>query len=398
MLPAQTAENAFWKTKKISLPDEIKRVSGYAMHRREVEAGNLKYAAEAERWSWGGGVLMYGLLRAHEVNEDPRILEFIRHWIDYHYRKGFHLNHTDRIMPAGVVSEMILDGDLPEKYRPVLDLSYEFMTKGRHQAKGCPDENGKRPMVKLAFRGRSWLDDLFMNGQFMARYAMLTKDSKLMHDVGKQILAHIEILQCHGGDSKMLNHGQWLGPKGRPFFPSGKVAWARANGWYLSAITDYLALTPNKWTEHRQILVHFQEIMSEVPRYQRADGLFPTVLDRPDSYGEVAATALYVQAAAAGLRQKWLRAEIYYDLVYKGLLAILDNLSPDGQVLQTSGGTPVLPWGKLYERIRIGTYPWGEGTVMMALVEIHRLVEELRTFEEMDLSEGQIEFLARFSE
>ncbi|MCB9231520.1 MAG: glycoside hydrolase family 88 protein [Bacteroidia bacterium] len=362
------------KETKISLPQEIGRISRWAMQRRIDKQGSLEKAAEHEHWSWGGGVLMFGLVRAHRVTQDENIIRFVQHWADFHYEEGFPLNHTDRIMPAGVIAEMILEGKLPTRYDAVLKLSYDYLMAGKRVVRGCRDADGKRKKVQLEFRGRSWLDDLFMCGMFMTRYAEMTGSQELMDRVANQFLAHLDLLQCHG-EARVLNHGQWLGRNGRPFLPSGEVAWARANGWYLAATADFLMKNPADNPKRAAMLRYFQEIMAEIPQYQLESGLFPTVLDKPSSYGEVAATALFVYASAAGLRQGWLKGDQYYVLMHRGLQAIMENVDANGQVVGISAGTPVLPTPRLYEAINRGTWPWGEGAVLLALVEVLDLVK-----------------------
>lgn len=361
---------------KVSLSTEIDRIASYAITRRVLKHGSFEDAAKKEGWIWGPGVLMFGLTKAHTVTQNPEILAFQRSWIHSHYEKGIKLYHPDHITPAAVVGELLIRGDLEPKYTPILDQSYVWLMKGAREVRGCKGEDDRRVRRALSWKGRTWLDDLFMSGTFMTRYASVKNKPEINQLVLAQFLAHIDLLQCHAEGSHLLNHGQYLTPGGKRWMPSGKVAWARANGWFVASMVDFLEHLPKDDPGHPVLLEHFRQIVAEFPACQQPSGLFPTVLDRPKSYGEVAATALITYAVACGLKNGWLTEDRYYGLVRKGVGGILDQIDPVGQVGGTSAGTPVMPLAGMYRTIKVGTYPWGEGATLMALSEVSTLLSK----------------------
>lgn len=365
-----------------SLIRNIEKIANYSVQSRIKKYGNIQNAVRKESWDWGSGVLMFGLIRAYEVTGDSTILSFVRHWIDYHFDKGIKPSHTDHIAPAATVSEFILKGDLvqeSERYNSILTLSYNYLMSESIELEGCKCANGTHKKVKLQWRGRSWVDDLFMTVPFMVRYSELFNHPQLHETITDHFLAHRDLLQCHRKNSNLLKHGKYLSKDFKLWFiplgwlPSGNVAWARGNGWYAAALADFLAHLSTDSKSFTRLIDHFQNLMGEIANYQLRSGLFPTVLDNPSSYEEVSATALFVYATAIGLQHKWLKDDRYYALIKNGVIGILNKVSAEGRVSGISAGTTILPVAALYELIPVGTYPWGEGSVLMALTEVNNL-------------------------
>ena len=377
-----------------TLVEQTRRVAGQTIACQVQQYGSLENAAEHETWHWGSGVLMFGLLRAHGTTQQENILLYLTHWIDHNIEKGIHLAHTDRIMPAGVVGSMLMNGQLDSRYAQVISQAHDYLIEGKRKVKGC--EGTK---IQLQWRGRSWLDDLFMTGILMIRYKDYFKVDAMNEMIAAHFLAHLDLLQCHADSSKVLNHGQWLLPNGTPYLPDGNIAWSRANGWYLVAMADFLTHTPTDSPHYPVLVQKYQEIIAEVITYQGENGLFPTVMDHPDTYGEVAATGLFVHATAAGLKNGWLTEDQYYRTLHLGLTALYKNIDQYGRVGGVSAGTPVMPGPGWYNKINVGTYPWGDGAVLLALTEANALLQQLTapTASQAPLGSEKERFLRNFN-
>lgn len=363
----------------------IRQVARFAIQRRLNKNDNdtLK-TIRSEKWDWGAGVLMFGMMHAFYQTEDESLFRFMNQWINLHTEKNdFKISHTDEVAPAAIIADMMVKGFLKKNdkiFRGVLDETFNFLTEAIPKTlKGCEDENGRRKEVQLQWRGRTWLDDLFMTSPFMIRYCELTGDSTLYTKIAKHFLAHRDFSQCHRENSYLMKHGNYLYKDYKLLFwmPSGNVAWARGNGWYIAALADFLAKLPKQHSMHFEMLKLYQNIIDEISTHQLESGLFPTVLDDHESYGEVSATALFVFATAIGLQKNWLGGEQNYKLVQNGISGILKNIDEMGQISGTSTGTGVFPSAVFYKIMKRGTYPWGEGSVLMAFAETIKLVDGL---------------------
>lgn len=344
---------------------DIQQIADYAIERRLAKNNHDTLAAlRKESWDWGAGVLMFGLMQAYyQTNEKP-LVDFIKKWFDYHVTdEGFQMNHTDEVAPAAVLADLILAGELnqdSEHYQNVLKNTYDYLTRTKpKKLKGCKDENGQRKPVQLQWRGRTWLDDLFMTAPFMIRYAQTKNDTTLYSKIGKHFLAHRDLSQCHKKNSFLMKHGNYLFKDYKLLFwlPAANVAWARGNGWYVSALADFLSKLPRQHVMHFEMVVLFKNIIAEIATQQLDSGLFPTVLDDRSSYGEVSATALFIYATALGLQHQWIQGDHFYALIRKGIRGILEHIDENGQVKETSSETGVFPVAALYQMMPRGTYP-----------------------------------------
>lgn len=114
--------------------------------------------------------------------------------------------------------------------------------------------------------------------------------------------------------------------------------WARANAWAAYTMSRvghvFAASLPVP-----SIYAYYKLAARPACRHQKPqkdDGLWGTVLDYPEAYGEVSATAGI--AAAMVMQNNPLHAK-HVELALKGVLA---NISDRGRVLNVSGGTAVM--------------------------------------------------------
>ncbi len=395
----------FTKISYNELISKIKTIATYAVNSRIEKYGegnDMRSAATNEDWDWGEGVLMFGLIHANDIVQSDSILDFVRFWIDHHLEEGVNFNHTDKIIPCAVIAELMISNKIDKNsiaYNSILSEAFRFLMSEKIELEGCKDETGKRKKVNLQWKGRTWLDDLFMIVPYMTRYSKIVNDSSLYNIIAKHFLAHRDLLQCHGGGhSLLLRHGIRL-CKDYPFDfwkPDGDIAWARGNGWYIAALADFLNHSSHAEDKHVDLIYHYRELLYEISSYQLASGLFPTILDDSTSYGEVSATALFLYAATLGLENGWISDDRYYKLIFNGIEGIYNNLSKKGEVSGTSGGTGAYLFACSYKGIPRGTYPWGDGTVLMALSSIADLIEQTTNSKLKKASNDHIQRTSKF--
>ncbi len=104
-------------------------------------------------------------------------------------------------------------------------------------------------------------------------------------------------------------------------------------------------------------------------KLQKEDGLWGTVLDFPDSYGEVSATS---GIAAAMVMQG---NPLHGKYVQKALTGILNNIADNGRVLNVSGGTAVMNDIQGYLDIdRKWAQGWGQGLALAFLSSVIEVI------------------------
>ena len=107
------------------------------------------------------------------------------------------------------------------------------------------------------------------------------------------------------------------------------------------------------------------EQLAALKLLQTEDGLWRTILDDPESYEEVSASA----GIAAAMTLKGNPLHVKY--VSRSVEGILANISPEGRVLNVSGGTAVMKDRDGYRGIpRKWTQGWGQGLALAFLAAV----------------------------
>lgn len=104
-------------------------------------------------------------------------------------------------------------------------------------------------------------------------------------------------------------------------------------------------------------------------------GMWHTLIDDPTSYLEASATAGFAYGIAKALRMRLVpREERYMNAARKAMEGVLANISEEGELRQTSFGTPVFDDLEGYKKIPLTSMPYGQSLALLALTE------HLRTF------------------
>ncbi len=88
---------------------------------------------------------------------------------------------------------------------------------------------------------------------------------------------------------------------------SDPSAWGGGNGWFCAATMRVIrALPPEMQKEKAELVAILETVLDGVIARQRADGLFPNTLDKPDSFAEAAAGEMIAYAIYESVRGGWL--------------------------------------------------------------------------------------------
>ena len=177
-----------------------------------------------------------------------------------------------------------------------------------------------------------WLDDLYMSVPCLAQMGKLTGDRRYFDDAAKQILQFHSRMFVPENDLWM--HG-WI----QEMSPHPVFHWARANGWALMATVELLTELPTNHPARTQLLNILRAHADGFRRVQAPSGLWHQLLDRPDSYEETSASAMYVFALARGIRYGWLSNTTYRPVVLRGWNGLTTKVNSIGQVEGTCIGT-----------------------------------------------------------
>jgi rhamnogalacturonyl hydrolase YesR len=177
-----------------------------------------------------------------------------------------------------------------------------------------------------------WLDDLYMSVPALTQMGALTGDRKYFDDAVKQILRFSS--RMFVSEKSLYRHG-WI----KDMEPHPAFYWARANGWAIVAMTELLELLPADHPGRAAVLEQFRAHVRGLAPYQDSTGLWHQLIDRPDSYLETSASAMFVYSIAHGINRGWLDGKAYGPMVSLGWNAVAQKVNATGQVEGTCVGT-----------------------------------------------------------
>jgi len=166
----------------------------------------------------------------------------------------------------------------------------------------------------------------------LAQMGKLTGDKRYFDDAAKQILQFSERMFVK--EKGLYLHGWIESMDVHPAFH-----WGRANGWAILAMTELLSVMPEDHPQRAAVLAQYHAHVRGLTATQGGDGLWHQLLDRPDSYPETSASAIFVYCMARGINRGWLGALAYGPTVSLGWNAVVTKVNAKGQVEGTCVGT-----------------------------------------------------------
>lgn len=310
-------------------------------------------------WDWPCGVAYYGICKAALATGKEEYLQLVRDRVDEYLELGL---PTWTVNTCSMGHAMLTlhkwTGD--DKYKAVAESKIEYLRNkalrfGDHVLQHTVSANNDFPE-------QAWADTLFMAGYFMLRAGVAWNDAELIDDALNQYYWHIEYLQ----DKKT---GLWYhGYNNIEKSHMSGFYWGRANAWAAYTMSQVGKVLPQcyLYPKYMDVAGSLSEQLAALKLLQTENGLWRTILDDPESYEEVSASAGI--AAAMVSRGN----PLYIKYINKSVRGILDNITPEGRVLNVSGGTAVMRDRDGYRNIsRSWTQGWGQGLALAFLAEVY---------------------------
>lgn len=215
-----------------------------------------------------------------------------------------------------------------------------------------------------------WLDDMFMGIPAIAWYGRTARvdKNKYLIDAARQIMQYKERMWV---PEKQLFRHAWIESMG--YHPS--FHWARANGWAMLAMCEVLDVMP-AGAERNKIMDLFVQHINGVMALQSPEGFWHQLLDRPESYLETSATAIYTYCIAHAINQGWIDAKAYGPTALLGWNAVKTKITPEGLVEGTCVGTGMGFDVAFYCARPVSSYAaHGYGPAILAGAEMIRLLQ-----------------------
>ncbi|WP_222950596.1 glycoside hydrolase family 105 protein [Sphingomonas sp. JC676] len=215
-----------------------------------------------------------------------------------------------------------------------------------------------------------WLDDLYMSVPALAQMGALTGERRYFDDAVRQVLQFSK--RMFVAETGLYRHGWVDGMDPHPAF-----FWGRANGWAIVATIELLEVLPADHPGRPAILEQLRAHAAGLARVQSGTGLWHQLLDRPDSYLETSATAMYAYALARAVNRGWLDRRVYAPVAVLAWNAVTTKVNAAGEVEDVCVGTGMaFDPAFYYHRPRHVRAAHGYGPVLLAGAEIIALLRK----------------------
>jgi unsaturated rhamnogalacturonyl hydrolase len=300
---------------------------------------------EFNDWTYSMGVVLAGMLQVSDVTGDKSFeaytdknFKFIFDHLDlfqrqakafgpqpYGYRRLLEMRELDDCgaIGAALVKAYALKQD--PRYREGIGLVDDHIGKKQMRLK---DGTLARPRpVPVAL----WIDDAYMSIPFLAQMGKFTGERRYFDDAARQVIGMSERMFDRG---KGLYDHSWF--EDAPL--DGRFFWGRGAGWMLMAMAELLSVMPADHPDRPKVLQQFQVSVQGVAAVQGGQGMWHQLVDRPDSYPESSATAMYTFAIARGVNRGWI-SPAYAPVAQTGWRALEQRVQRDGRIEGICVGT-----------------------------------------------------------
>lgn len=304
-------------------------------------------------WDWPCGVAYYGIADAYERTKNEEYLKLLKDRVDELVDLGLPRVWTVNACAMGHCLIALYRATGEQKYWDLVMSKAGYLRKDALRF----GDNVLQHTVSAGndFPEQCWADTLFMAAFFLLRVGVELADKELIEDALNQYYWHIKYLQDPGTGLYYHGYNNITGDHMSGFY------WGRANAWAAFTLSQVGSILPKcyLYPQYMDVTGSLHEQLSAIKLLQTRDGLWRTILDDEGSYEEVSASAGIAAAmvsCANPLHSKYVNKSI------KGLLA---NVSPDGKVLNVSGGTAVMNDADGYRKIsRDWIQGWGQGLAL----------------------------------
>lgn len=269
-------------------------------------------------WMWGEALLMHAMgLLNDELGED-RYTNYIQSYADYHIKKGCRVDQSDTLAPT--LATYYLQKKFPgEGYEETTQRGLDYIKNSEKVIENMPNHLGHSPEGKL-YPKSIWVDSIMMYGVFTSLYSKEQGVEWLMDFAKSQPYFFRKYLQ--DPEDRLFVHSYWV--KSKRKYPN-KLYWGRGNGWVIGAMPMLIGNLPDG-TEKDECKEIMREVSEAILKYQREDGYFETLLNRPgETIKESSATALIAAGWFRAVREGYIDQK-FYEPALKAFTAVVDDL------------------------------------------------------------------------
>ncbi|MBP1657909.1 MAG: glycosyl hydrolase [Bacteroidetes bacterium] len=333
-----------------------------------VDHDPASWGMDIEDWDWNAGVGMIAISDYYEKTRKPEVLEYMVNWVARNKHQCEKRDHVNYLTPLAIYPDMHLRTSEPYYRETAVEYADWVVTNAGRS---------KRSKEGVFYHGASvsgevWADTVFMALVFLSRTAKLTANVNMAEQVNKQLLAHMQLLQ----DEKtgVLYHGFHC--EGNHHM-SGAL-WTRGNSWVVIGAPMILESIREMTKVPDETYARYRRLVDGILKYQAPNGLWHTVMTRPDFYQETSGSAGFAGGIMKAVRLHMLEPGTMANAL-KAMEGVIAQINPEGAVEGVSGGTPIMPTIDAYGKLTRYPTLYGQGLTLLMLSECIFQEESRRT-------------------
>jgi len=173
----------------------------------------------------------------------------------------------------------------------------------------------------LSSESRFRAEDMYLIATLQGNAFRATAKPVYLDRAAATLSAYAEKLQDANG---LFRHG------------SQACFWGRGNGFAAAALATVLSDLPSAHPQRARLMASYTRLMAAVGQHQTTNGFWNQLIDVPDSYPELSATAMLTASFAVGVKNGWLKPDDYTAITRQGWLSLMDKIGNSGKVYQIS--------------------------------------------------------------
>ncbi len=276
----------------------------------------VKFKTPYGEWHYTNGVVNMAMLDLADFTGDQRYAQYAKDHVAFGFanyaafQQRFKNDRPHHHFPFGQLWTMhelddfgAMSASILEVYKSVPDEAYkDYVNRGIKRLSEGQVRLADRTLVRTFPVDKTlWADDLYMSVPFLARMAEFTGEERYFDDAVNQVLNFDKYLW--NAHNNLYFHCYYA-----PYRQNGVAHWGRSNGWIVLAQLHLLDRLPEDHPHRQEIIQNLQKQLIGLARYQDEEGLWHQLIDKPDSYAEASATAMFVQGFAKALtRDGWVK-------------------------------------------------------------------------------------------
>lgn len=315
-------------------------------------------------WEWTHGIGLYGIWKYYSLTGNDSLLAIIEAWFKNRFDAGGTTKNINT-MAVFLTLAYVYERTQNPVYLPWLDVWAEWAYHDLERTK-------YGGMQHVTFLGPNtsqlWDDTLMMTVLPLAKIGKVLNRPHYVAEATRQFLIHIKYL--FDPKTGLFFHGWTFEDGGHNF---ARALWARGNSWLTIVIPEFIELLdlPADDPIRHHLLDTLNAQCEALKGVQRPSGLWCTLLDQKEeegSYVEASATAGFAYGILKAQSKHYIGTE-YADVASKAIKAVLENISPEGELLNTSFGTGMGDSLQFYKDIPRTSMPYGQAMAIMALTQ-----------------------------